>query len=133
MYRTIKKLFLLFVFGLPAAATYAQDTLAIMDLEEEIFSFDTLEQFGSAWHEFNFTNTGTQPLVIYTVRAASCSVPTYKREPVKPGGKGKIGYRYDTSRLGPINMYMTIKGNFKGGTKTVRIKGYIKPKKIKTG
>lgn len=45
---------------------------------------------------FEFTNTGTAPLVIHqAIASCGCTVPTYTKYPVKPGEKGKIDITYN--------------------------------------
>ena len=45
---------------------------------------------------FYFTNTGTAPLVIHQALAScGCTVPTFSKEPVKPGEKGRIEVSYN--------------------------------------
>ena len=41
---------------------------------------------------FTFTNEGNAPLVIHqAIASCGCTVPTYTRMPVKPGGEGQDG------------------------------------------
>ena len=42
---------------------------------------------------FKFTNTGTAPLVIHQAFAScGCTVPTFTKEPIKPGEQGVIEF-----------------------------------------
>ena len=51
----------------------------------------------SVEYSFHFTNTGGKDLVITKVSAScGCTVPTYKREPVKPGEKGEITVMFNS-------------------------------------
>lgn len=46
--------------------------------------------------EFTFTNVGEQSLVINQAMAScGCTVPTYTKEPIKPGEKGSIKVTYN--------------------------------------
>jgi hypothetical protein len=92
---------------------------------------DTILQGNRCECEFEFTNTGDEPLIINLVTTScGCDMPTFwPKEPIKPGGKGKIGYKYDSNRIGILNKSMTITGNFKDGRQSVAIKGYVKPRK----
>ncbi len=46
--------------------------------------------------EFKFTNAGDKPLVInQAVASCGCTVPTYTKEPIKPGEKGVITVKYN--------------------------------------
>ena len=45
---------------------------------------------------FAFKNTGTAPLIIHQAFAScGCTVPTYTKEPIKPGEKGSIDVMYN--------------------------------------
>ena len=40
---------------------------------------------------FTFTNVGTAPLIIHqAIASCGCTVPTYTKDPIKPGEKGSI-------------------------------------------
>ncbi len=58
---------------------------------------------------FPFTNTGTAPLIIHQAFAScGCTVPTYTKEPIKPGEKGKIDVTYDGTDKFPGHFQKTI-------------------------
>ena len=49
----------------------------------------------STYVEINFSNTGTGPLILSNVRTScSCTEVTYSKDPILPGGKGRIGLWY---------------------------------------
>lgn len=101
-----------------------------MEFEKEVHDFGTLEQGGDASTEFKFTNTGMEPLIISNARGScGCTVPSWPRQPIKPGESSSIKVRYDSNRIGPINKSVTITSNAENTpTKVIRIKGNIKPK-----
>lgn len=58
---------------------------------------------------FPFTNTGTAPLIIHqAIATCGCTVPTYTKEPIKPGEKGKIDVTYDGKDKFPGHFQKTI-------------------------
>ena len=58
---------------------------------------------------FPFTNTGTAPLIIHQAFAScGCTVPTYTKEPIKPGEKGVIDVTYDGTGKFPGHFQKTI-------------------------
>ena len=58
---------------------------------------------------FPFTNTGTAPLIIHQAFAScGCTIPTYTKEPVKPGEKGVIDVTYDGTDKFPGHFQKTI-------------------------
>ena len=98
----------------------------VMTFESEIVDYGTIEQGADGVREFKFTNTGKEPLIISNARGScGCTVPTWPKEPIKPGENSVIKVKYDTKRLGAINKSVTIKSNASEPTKVVRIKGNI--------
>ena len=58
---------------------------------------------------FKFTNTGTAPLVIHQAFAScGCTVPTFTKEPIKPGEKGVIDVTYNGTDKFPGHFQKTI-------------------------
>lgn len=80
-------------------------------------SFDTLRHdFGKFSKKepvvkcsFEFTNTGTAPLVIHQAFAScGCTVPSYSKEPIKPGERGTIDVTYNGTDKFPGHFQKTI-------------------------
>lgn len=111
----------------PAAAAQAQNPNApTMEFESEVVDYGTIEQGSDGVREFKFTNNGKEPLLISNARGScGCTVPTWPKEPIKPGESSVIKVKYDTKRLGAINKSVTITSNAATPTKVVRIKGKI--------
>lgn len=58
---------------------------------------------------FRFRNTGTAPLVIHQAFAScGCTVPTFTKEPVKPGDTGVIDVTYNGTDKFPGHFQKTI-------------------------
>ena len=52
------------------------------------------------------------PLIISScVGSCGCTVPTWSRDPIAPGGSTKITVKYDTQRAGTISKTVTITSN----------------------
>ena len=95
--------------------------------ESETIDYGKIEQGADGVREFKFTNTGKSPLIISNARGScGCTVPTWPKEPIKPGESSVIKVKYDTKRSGPINKSVTITSNASTPTKVIRIKGYVK-------
>jgi hypothetical protein len=59
--------------------------------------------------EFEFSNMGTEPLVLETVKAScGCTTPEWTKEPVMPGKKGTIKVQYNMAREGSFNKTITV-------------------------
>ena len=58
---------------------------------------------------FRFTNTGTAPLIIHQAFAScGCTVPTYTKDPVKPGESGVIDITYNGTDKFPGRFKKTV-------------------------
>ena len=58
---------------------------------------------------FKFTNTGTAPLVIHQAFAScGCTVPTFTKEPIKPGEQGVIDVTYNGTDKFPGHFQKTV-------------------------
>ena len=61
-------------------------------------SFGTINEGEKVRHAFKFTNTGDNPLVITNaVASCGCTVPSYPKEPIPPGGSGEIVVEFNSS------------------------------------
>lgn len=90
------------------------------------YDFGTVKDGKVVSHEYEFTNTGTEPLIISDAKAScGCTVPSWPKEPIQPGGKGSIKVQFDskgkpgqqskkvtiTANTDPSPIFLTIKGN----------------------
>ena len=114
------------VAATPAATAIQNPNAAKMTFESEVVDYGTIEQGADGVREFKFTNNGKEPLIISNARGScGCTVPTWPKEPIKPGESSVIKVKYDTKRLGAINKSVTITSNAETATKVIRIKGKI--------
>lgn len=73
-------------------------------------------------HSFTFTNTGTAPLIINQAFAScGCTVPTFTKDPIKPGEKGSIDVTYNGTGLMPGRFSKTITVRSNAKTRIVRL------------
>jgi hypothetical protein len=129
----MKKILLtMFIAGAAFFGTKAQEGTAVgegpkIEFEKEVHDFGTLKQYGDATTEFVFKNTGDAPLIITNARGScGCTVPSWPKEPIKPGESASIKVKYDSKRVGPINKSVTVQSNaVNEPTKILRIKGMI--------
>ncbi|MDN5201394.1 DUF1573 domain-containing protein [Fulvivirgaceae bacterium BMA10] len=105
-------------------------------LSQSKFKFDEMSHdFGEvvngniATFDFVFTNIGNEPLIINNVRAScGCTTPYWPKEPILPGGKGKITASYNSkNRPGVFNKSITIRANSANPQHILRIKGIVIP------
>jgi hypothetical protein len=109
-----------------APAVVAPTSTAEIKFEKLEFDYGTLKQGGDPNGEFAFKNTGKEPLIISNCQGScGCTVPSWPKEPIKPGAAAVIKVHYDTKRIGPINKTVTVTSNSKDGVVTLHIKGMI--------
>ncbi len=79
-------------------------------------------------HTFNITNNGDQPLVLLkVVPSCGCSVASFTKEPIKPGGKGEITVKFN-SKYKPVGLNIktfTVFSNSKNNPHTIYLKGEL--------
>lgn len=100
-------------------------TQPTMDFDQTTFDFGEITEGDIASHEFIFTNTGNQPLVLSSVKAScGCTTPSWTKEPILPGKKGHIKASYNSkNRPGGFHKSITVTSNAVPATKVVYIKG----------
>lgn len=91
----------------------------------ETHDFGTVAEGPAAVYEFEFKNTGKEPVNIESVHAScGCTTPSYSKEPILPGKSGTIKASYNTvGRPGPFTKSITVNSN--AGTKILTIKGSV--------
>lgn len=90
------------------------------------FDYGTIQQGASGTSEFEFTNTGDEPLVLNDVRSScGCTIPSWPQEPLKKGEKAKITVNYDTKRVGPFTKSITVSSNASNSPVVLKIKGTV--------
>ncbi len=98
---------------------------------EETHSFGTFEEGPIVETDFEFTNIGKEPITIKESHAScGCTVPTWPKEPIAPGKKGKIHVTFNSKgRVGQIHKDVTIVSNAKQQPMMVHIAGEVKEAK----
>lgn len=122
------KKFLVFLFvATLGLATQAQEKKAEIKFVTEEIDYGTVKQGDNGVRVFEFTNTGKAPLVISSATSTcGCTVPSWPKDPIAPGGKGKIEVKYNTANLGAIRKTITITSNAtETPTVALRIKGNV--------
>jgi hypothetical protein len=124
----MRKLILLLFVLLGISSLNAQHAKPAFSFDETIHNFgDIKEESGKVIHLFNFTNTGSQPLVIHNVRAScGCTTPEWTKQPIAPGGKGFIKATFDPkNRPGNFNKTITVTANTENPNTLLRITGNV--------
>lgn len=62
------------------------------------FNFGNIAEGEVVKHSFHFKNTGANPLLIYdAVASCGCTVPSYPKQPIKPGEEGDILVEFNSA------------------------------------
>nr|WP_299388453.1 DUF1573 domain-containing protein [Allomuricauda sp.] len=123
----MKKTVLMLFVGLLSLGVYAQDATAKIEFKSETIDYGEIAKGSDGVRVFEFTNTGTAPLVISDVKSScGCTIPKKPDGPILPGKTGEIQVKYDTKRVGPIRKAITVTSNADTPTKVLKIKGTVK-------
>jgi hypothetical protein len=132
-----------FFFSLCATALLAQSTptataaastsvvaakVAAFNWNVTSFDFGKIALNKPVTHEFKFTNSGSDALVIASVQAScGCTVAEYSKEPIAPGGQGFVKATYNAAHAGVFNKTITVNANTGGGAVVLNISGEVMP------
>lgn len=130
----MRKLFITFFVAI-SFASFAQQVGPNLSWNNERHSFGEIkEQNGKVTHQFEFSNTGNEPLVITNVRpSCGCTSSDYTKEPIAPGGKGYVSATFNPLRRpGKFSKTITVTSNATPPTTVLRFTGNViaKPKTI---
>ncbi|MGV8880234.1 MAG: DUF1573 domain-containing protein [Sphingobacteriaceae bacterium] len=107
--------------------TSAQDNQkAEFKFNEEKHDFGKIQQGKPVTVNFEFTNIGTEPLILAKVEpTCGCTIADYTKTPVKKGSKGTIKITYNAAALMPFNKTIVVTSNAKTPTKYLIIVGEV--------
>ncbi len=102
-----------------------------IQFDTSYYDFGNLIQGEQAAFTFKFKNTGTADLIIRDAYSTcGCAVPSYSKEPIKPGDSGKIDVIFDsTGKRGLQYKTVVLKLNTKISEKSLSIKANVIEKK----
>lgn len=122
----MKKIVLVLFIGLLGFSLTAQDAAAKIEFKSETVDYGEIAKGSDGIRVFEFTNTGTAPLIISKVSSScGCTIPKKPEDPILPGKTGEIQVKYDTNRVGPIRKAITVISNADTPTKVLKIKGEV--------
>ena len=98
--------------------------LGVMTFDEKTFDFGTIKQGEVVKHTFHFVNTGKKPIIIDNASSScGCTVPTYPRDPVPPGGHGQIDVQFDSKgKIDEVTKVVVVRANTLPSINEVTIK-----------
>ncbi len=109
------------------AQKHSNDSPVIF-VKDTIVDFKTVNQGDKINSQIEVINKGNRKLRISNVRGGcGLMVVSYPREDIAPGDTAAINIKYDSSRLGIFERYLTIHSNSENNTLKIRIRGEIVP------
>lgn len=128
----MKKLF--FAFALMFVASFA-NAQGVIKFKTESHDFGKIEEGVQAAYTFEFTNTGTAPVVISNAQAScGCTTPDWTKEPVMPGKSGKVMASFNSQgRPGSFSKTVTVISNSETPQIVLSIKGEVSSKSSEAG
>lgn len=109
--------------------TAVMNSLSNMSFRDTVYDFGTIREGEIVTHDFEFTNTGKDPLIISGARGScGCTAPTYPQEPVAPGKTEKIKVEFRSQgKSGHQEKSVVLTTNSVRGTHMLFIKGEVTP------
>jgi len=131
----MKKLTFLAAFLLCAVASFGQtaqattpaaEEFAVAAIDSEVHDFGKIKQGAPVTHDFVFVNKGSVPMIITNAQpSCGCTVPSWTREPIPPGGTGVVKATFNAASPGSFDKSVTVLTNVSGGVVMLRIRGEV--------
>lgn len=104
----------------------AAKQIPVMTFDKQVHDFGTIEQGAPQETLFTFTNTGNAPLIITDAKSScGCTIPTWTKEPVAPGGKGELLVKFNGSGQNQVTKTITVTANTEKGQEQLRIQAFV--------
>jgi len=114
------------ILGFAFSASAQDNQKADFKFNEEKHDFGKIPQGTPVTTVFEFTNIGTEPLILTEVRpTCGCTIADYTKTPVKTGEKGLIKITYNAAVASPFNKTIVVTSNAKTPTKYLNIIGEV--------
>lgn len=97
--------------------------LPVLTFPDTTHDFGVIREGEKVEHEFVFKNTGRSPLIIAgSESTCGCTVPTFTRQPVPPGGSGSLKVSFASAgKSGRIVKAVSVTSNAYPATKVLTI------------
>ncbi|HKK89258.1 MAG TPA: DUF1573 domain-containing protein [Saprospiraceae bacterium] len=112
-----------------AEAEQAMGPSTTVEFEESEWDFGKITDGDKVQHNFQFTNTGSEPLTIKNAKGScGCTVPEWPREPIAPGESGEIKVEFNSKKKpGKQTKRVTITANTEPPQSYLTIKADVQP------
>jgi hypothetical protein len=108
----------------------ASTKLPVASFDKMEYDFGTINEGDVIETTFVLTNTGKTDLVISNAKGScGCTVPTWTKEPIKPGSSTEIGVKFNSrNKKNKQTKTVTLMTNTLNGKEVLKIKGTVTPK-----
>ena len=114
------------ILGFAFNASAQNDQKAEFKFNEEKHDFGKIAQGTPVTTVFEFTNVGTEPLILTEVKpTCGCTIADYTKTPVLKGAKGSIKITYNAAVVSAFNKTIVVTSNAKTPTKYLNIVGEV--------
>ena len=124
-------IFLIALIASFSVSVFAADNGPAISFKETKVDFGNIHaKEGKVTAVYQFTNTGSEPLIIVTVTngGCGCTTPSYPKAPIAPGKTGEIKITFDpTGRRGDLNRELKLRTNPSKKRVALRFSGNILP------
>ena len=116
--------------GTNVNSTVSTQPTTTIQYESEKFNFGVVDEGEVVKHVYKFKNTGTEPLIISNAKGScGCTVPTWPKEPVPPGGTGELKVEFNSKgKPGPQSKRVTVTANTTPTETFLEIAGEVRGK-----
>ncbi|MDP2088076.1 MAG: DUF1573 domain-containing protein [Flavobacteriaceae bacterium] len=98
----------------------------VFQFETDVIDYGKINQNADGVRKFKFKNVGKSALLITSISSScGCTVPSYSKEAIQPGGTGEIEIAYNTAILGGFTKVITVFSNASEPQKMLRLKGIV--------
>lgn len=104
----------------------AQKPTSPVTWKEVVYDFGDIKKGTPVSHDFSFTNTTKQTVIITNVKAScGCTATNYTKTPVKPGDTATVTATYNAASAGSFSKTVTVSLNENEVPKVLTIKGKV--------
>ncbi|GHB83161.1 DUF1573 domain-containing protein [Persicitalea jodogahamensis] len=114
------------LIALCVATVVVAGTMASFKWTETDHDFGKIAQNKPVTVQFNFTNTGGEPLIVSKATGScGCTGVEYPKEPIMPNQSGIIKATYNAAAIGPFTKSVTVESNAAEGLTMLRFQGEV--------
>ncbi len=123
-----------FLFGAMFLASFSMQQKPTIQFNEIEHDFENIPQGEPVTHEFEFTNTGSGPLILTDVQAScGCTTPEWPQAPIMPGAKGVIKATYNAAAAGAFDKTITVYSNASVPELVLKLRGVVDKRTVDDG